>query len=39
MPLLFDCLGAPLVLLLPGFVAKPARWVLWLSKPAFLSNP
>ena len=30
--------GAHLVLLLYGFVAKQASLVLWLSKPAFLSD-
>ena len=38
MPLLFYCLGACLVLLLYGFVAKQACLVLWLSKPALLNN-
>ena len=37
-PPLFDCLGAGLMVLLHGFVAKQAWLVLWLSKPAFLSN-
>ena len=37
MPPLFNCLQACLMLLLRGFVAKQARFVLWLSKP-FLSN-
>ena len=37
MPPLFYCLGAHLMLLLHGFVAKQACSVLWLSKP-FLSN-
>ena len=34
----FIVLGACLMLPLPGFVAKQAGLVLWLSKPAFLSN-
>ena len=34
-PALFYCLGACLMFLLPGFVAKQACLVLWLSKPAF----
>ena len=38
-PPLFYCLVPYLVLLLHGFVAKQACLVLWLSKPAFLSNP
>ena len=35
---LFHCLGAGLVFTLPGFVAKLACLVLWLSKPAFSSD-
>ena len=38
MPPLFHCLGACLVLLLPSFLVKQACLVLWLSKPALLSN-
>ena len=37
-PPLFYCLGAHLMLLLHGFVAKQTSLVLWLSKPAFLSD-
>ena len=36
--LLLYCLGACLMLLSHGFFAKRACLVLWLSKPAFLSN-
>ena len=35
---LFYCLGARLILLLRGFVAKQACLGLWLSKPTFLSD-
>ena len=38
MPPLFYCLGAYLLLLLHGLVAKQAGLVPWLSKLAFLSN-
>ena len=38
-PPLFYCLGAYRVLLWHAFVAKQACLVLWLNKPAFLSNP
>ena len=38
MPPLFYCLGASLSLLLHGFVAEEACLLLWLSKPAFLSD-
>ena len=38
MPPLFYYLGACLMLLSRGFVAKRVCLVLWLSKPAFLSN-
>ena len=34
----FYCLGARLMLLLHGFVAKQACLALWLNKPAFLSD-
>ena len=34
----FIVLGACLMLLLPGFVAKHSSLVLWLSKPGFFSN-
>ena len=32
------CLGSCLMLLLHGFAAKQACLILWLSKPAFLSD-
>ena len=38
MPPLFYCLGACLMLRLHGFLAKQTCLVLWLSKPAFLSD-
>ena len=38
MPPLFYCLGACLMLLLHGFVAKQACLALWLRKLAFLSD-
>ena len=38
MPPLFYCLRARLVPLLQGFVAKQACFILWSSKPGFLSN-
>ena len=37
-PPLFSYLGACLMLLLHGFVAKQACLVLWLSKPPFVSS-
>ena len=37
-PPLFSCLGTCLRLLVPGFVAKQACLVLWLSKPTFVNN-
>ena len=37
MPTLVYCLGACVMLLLHGFVAKQACLVLWLSRPTFFS--
>ena len=37
-PPLFYCLGSCLVFLLHSFNAKQACLILWLSKPAFLSD-
>jgi len=37
-PPLFYCLGASLMILLCVFAAEQACLVLWLSKPAFLSD-